>query len=118
MLLKLKPAYHNHCQLVLATGPNKALVIWESTIVGFVPTKTLATWIEQQKEKQRDFKVVNPKGFSQQRLLNIWGNSYDANYFRYLFFSYSDQKATNCFQSVAYIFNLPNWWLATSKTFL
>jgi hypothetical protein len=27
-------------------------------------------------------------------------------------------KSSNCFQSIAYIFNFPNYWIATGNTFI
>jgi hypothetical protein len=108
---------YNHCQLVRSFESNKRLYICESTISGFHITRTLDQWIAEQKTMQRSFSVINMDGFDEGRFYTILGNRYDAKYWTTLLKIYSGEKSTNCFQSIAYIFNLPNWWLATAKTF-
>ncbi len=107
---------YNHCQLVRKF--NGKLFICESDVSGFRVTKTLDRWWEEQKTKKREFKVVDMNGYAEYRFDEILGNKYDAKYWTYLTKRYSPMDSSNCFQSIAYIFGLPKFWIATAKTFL
>jgi hypothetical protein len=109
-------AGYNHCQLV--RDFNGTLYICESTISGFCVTKTLARWQNEQKTLKRVFQVIDIAGASEERFKTLLGNKYDAGYWVYLFKNYSSYKSTNCFQSVAFIFNMDKYWLATANTFI
>jgi len=67
--------------------------------------------------KKRKFLVVNITGYSEKRFTSVLGNKYDAGYWTYLTRRYSSMDSSNCFQSVAYIFNFPKYWIATANTF-
>jgi len=116
LLRKGMNADYNHCQLVRDFGGR--LYICESTISGFHITRSLDQWVAEQETKKREFLVVDMDGFNEERFHTILGNQYDAKYWTTLLEIYSSEKSTNCFQSIAYIFGLSNWWLATAKTFL
>jgi hypothetical protein len=107
---------YNHCQLVRSF--NNRLYICESDVSGFRVTKTLTKWKQEQEEKQRDFLVINIPGYSERRFTFILGNKYDAGYWTYLTRRYSSMKSSNCFQSVAYIFDFPKYWIATANTLM
>jgi hypothetical protein len=106
----------NHCQLVRDFGGR--LYICESTISGFHVTRSLDQWVAEQETKKREFLVVDMDGYDEKRFHSILGNRYDAKYWTTLLKIYSGEKSTNCFQSIAYIFGIPNWWTATAKTFI
>lgn len=116
LLRKGMNADYNHCQLVRDFGGR--LYICESTISGFHITRSLDQWVAEQETKKREFLVIDMGGFDESRFHTILGNQYDAKYWTTLLKIYSGEKSTNCFQSVAYIFGLQNWWVATAKTFI
>jgi hypothetical protein len=109
-------ADYNHCQLVREFGGR--LFICESDVSGFRISKTLDKWIEEQKTKQRGFLVINRDGYIAERFDEILGNQYDAKYWTYVTGRYSPMGSSNCFQSVAYIFNFEKYWLATANSFI
>jgi hypothetical protein len=106
----------NHCQLVRSF--NNKLYICESDISGFRVTKTLQRWREEQELYDREFIVININGYSDKRFNELLGNKYDAGYYTYITKRYSSPATTNCFQSLAYIFRFPKYWLATANTFI
>ena len=108
-------APYNHCQLVRQF--NGTLWICESDVSGFRVTKTLDKWWEEQATKKREYKVVDMMGYSEARFNEILGNQYDAKYWTYLTKKYSPMDSSNCFQSIAYIFGLPKYWIATANSF-
>jgi hypothetical protein len=73
--------------------------------------------MDEQLVKKRKFLVVNITGYSEKRFTSVLGNKYDAGYWTYLTRRYSSMDSSNCFQSVAYIFNFPKYWIATANTF-
>jgi len=107
---------YNHAQLV--RDFNGKLYICESGISGFRVTKTLDKWWMEQEERERDFVVLEIPTYSRKRFDEILGNKYDAGYLTYLTKKFSDMKSSNCFQSVAYIFRLKEYWLATANTLI
>lgn len=107
---------YNHAQLV--RDFNGKLYICESGTTGFRVTKTLDKWWMEQEERQRDFIVIDIPTYSRKRFDEILGNKYDAGYWTYLTKKFSDMKTSNCFQSIAYIFRLKDYWLATANTLL
>lgn len=107
---------YNHCQLVRSF--NGKLYICESDVSGFRVTKTLKKWQEEQIVLQRRFVVINICGYTEQKFNSLLGNKYDAGYWTYLTKCYSSMDSSNCFQSLAYIFNFSRPWLATANTFL
>lgn len=107
---------YNHCQLVRQF--NGTLWICESDVSGFRVTKTLDKWKAEQATMKRQFLIVDMEGYSEERFNEILGNKYDAKYWIYLTKQYSPMGSSNCFQSIAYIFGLPKYWLATANYFL
>ena len=107
---------YNHAQLV--RDFNGKLYICESEVSGFRVTKTLDKWWMEQEERERDFIVIDIPTYSRKRFDEILGNKYDAGYWTYLTKKFSDMKTSNCFQSIAYIFRLKDYWLATANTLL
>jgi hypothetical protein len=107
---------YNHCQLVRSF--NNKLYICESDVSGFRVTKTLEKWYEEQAHLDRTFLFINIPGYSEKKFNSLLGNKYDAGYWTYLTRRYSSMKSSNCFQSIAYIFNFPNYWIATANTFV
>ncbi len=107
---------YNHAQLV--RDFNGKLYICESGTTGFRVTKTLDKWWMEQEERERDFIVIDIPTCSRKRFDEILGNKYDAGYWTYLTKKFSDMKTSNCFQSIAYIFRLKDYWLATANTLL
>jgi hypothetical protein len=107
---------YNHCQLVREF--NGTLWICESDLSGFRVTKTLDKWKAEQATMKRTYLVVDMGGYSEERFNEILGNKYDAKYWTYLTKRYSPMDSSNCFQSIAYIFGFPKYWLATANTFL
>ncbi len=107
---------YNHAQLV--RDFNGKLYICESGTTGFRVTKTLDKWWMEQEERERDFIVIDIPTYSRKRFDEILGNKYDAGYWTYLTKKFSDMKTSNCFQSIAYIFRLKDYWLATANTLL
>lgn len=129
---------YNHCQIVREF--NNTLYICESTIAGFVITKTLDKWLEEQEYINRVYKIVDLEAteikYLELRFNEILGNKYNARYWFYLIcffenwlnknFKISKQntwrgncniRSTNCFQSVAYILGQKNWFRATGENF-
>jgi hypothetical protein len=78
----------------------------------------LDQWIKEQETLKRQFLIIDMDGYDEKRFHSILGNRYDAKYWTTLLKIYSGEKSTNCFQSIAYIFGIPNWWTATAKTFI
>jgi len=107
---------YNHAQLV--RDFNGKLYICESEVSGFRVTKTLDKWWMEQEEKQRDFIVIELPTYSKKRFDEILGNKYDLGYWTYLTKKFSTMKTSNCFQSIAYIFRLKDYWLATANTLI
>jgi hypothetical protein len=107
---------YNHAQLV--RDFNGKLYICESGVSGFRVTKTLDKWWMEQEERERDFVVLDIPTYSRKRFDEILGNKYDAGYLTYLTKKFSDMRSSNCFQSVAYIFRLKEYWLATANTLI
>jgi len=107
---------YNHAQLV--RDFNGKLYICESEVTGFRVTKTLDKWWMEQEEKQRDFIVINIPTYSRKRFDEVLGNKYDAGYWTYLTKKFSSMLSSNCFQTIAYIFRLKDYWLATANTLL
>jgi len=107
---------YNHAQLV--RDFNGKLYICESGISGFRVTKTLDKWWMEQEERERDFVVLEIPTYSKKRFDEILGNKYDAGYLTYFTKKFSDMRSSNCFQSVAYIFRLKEYWLATANTLI
>ena len=118
----------NHCQLVREF--NNELYICESTINGFNITKTYKKWLDEDVYLKRECEYVNLNTFDQSKFDQILGNSYDAKYWHYLinFFlkwllnkdiwlsSKTDITSTNCWQSIAYIFNIKDFYKATGNS--
>ncbi len=107
---------YNHAQLV--RDFNGKLYICESDVSGFRVTKTLDKWWAEQVIKRRDFRIITLINPSEKKFARILGNKYDAGYWTYLLKLYSSVDSTNCFQSIAYIFNLKNYWLATANSLI
>lgn len=107
---------YNHAQLV--RDFNGKLYICESEVSGFKVTKTLDKWWMEQDEKQRDFIVIEIPFYSKKRFDEILGNKYDLGYWTYLTKKFSSMASSNCFQSIAYIFRLKEYWLANANSLL
>lgn len=106
----------NHAQLVRDFGGT--LWICESTAGGFHITKPLSKWWEEQATKKRVFKEVYAGIGSEAKFREILDNQYDAKYWTYLTRRYSSMQSSNCFQSIAYIFGVHKYWVATANTLL
>ncbi|NBP02314.1 MAG: hypothetical protein EBU90_19785 [Proteobacteria bacterium] len=107
---------YNHAQLV--RDFNGELYICESEVTGFRVTKTLNQWWMEQDEKKREFIVINIPTYSKKRFNEVLGNRYDAKYWTYITKKFSSIHTSNCFQALAYIFRLKNYWLATANTLI
>ena len=107
---------YNHAQLV--RDFNGKLYICESEVSGFRVTKTLDKWWMEQEEKDREFIVIDIPTYSKKRFEEVLGNKYDAGYLTYLTKKFSSMLSSNCFQTIAYIFRLKDYWLATANTLL
>ena len=107
---------YNHAQLV--RDFNGKLYICESEVSGFRVTKTLDKWWMEQDEKDREFIVIEIPTYSRKRFDEILGNKYDVGYWTYLTKKFSDMRSSNCFQSLAYIFRIKDYWLATANTLI
>ena len=120
---------YNHCQLVREF--NGVLYICESTIKGFVITKTLTKWGLEQIKMNRIFEIKHFEASfgKKERFHVVLGNKYNAQYWWYLIYYFEkwltgkatyrgkkDISSTNCFQSVAYILGFDNWELASGNT--
>lgn len=116
IIRKATGAGYNHCQLVRQF--NGTLWICESDVSGFRVTKTLDKWKAEQATLKREYLVVDMGGYSESRFNEILGNQYDAKYWTYITKRYSPMDSSNCFQTIAYIFGLPKYWIATANSFL
>jgi hypothetical protein len=102
---------YNH--VILIREYEKKLYVVESTIIGFVITKGLKKFIEEQKKYKREFLKFNfPENISnhQERYDEIYNNKYNLSYLSYYLSKKHTIKKTNCFQSISYILGLEEWW--------
>jgi hypothetical protein len=100
-IIRLFVGRYNHC--ILIKKFNDELYVCESKSNGFNITKKLNKFFIEQNQFKRDLLLVRLDTFSQQRFDEILGNKY-----RLSFLNLNDinTKKTNCYQSIAHIFNI------------
>jgi hypothetical protein len=105
----LKSKY-NHC--VIIRDFNGKLYVCESIVSGFVVSKTLDRFIDEQKRFKRDLLIKRFKVTvgSRRRFVEIIGAKYNANYIYYLLGINHKKMTFNCFQAIGYIINDNDWW--------
>jgi hypothetical protein len=101
---------YNHIHLIREF--NNKLYICESIASGFVVSKTLYKWLDEQKKYKREFliKKINNKQHLEKRFNELLGCNYNARYFYYLINKKHNKKSFNCFQSIGYLLGLNKWW--------
>jgi len=105
----LKSKY-NHCLIV--RDFNGRLFICEAIASGFVVSKTLDKFIEEQKKYQRKLLIKRFKVTigSRERFNKLLGANYNARYLKYLLNKKHNKFSFNCFQSIGFIINEKEWW--------
>ena len=103
---------YNHAQLIVELDKTKYIA--ESTLNGFVISKTLDKWLEQQKTMQREYVLlsIKPKVGQSYRFNRLLGNRYTLGIQSYIFGT-KRLTHTNCFQSIGYILGINDWHLLT-----
>ena len=107
---------YNHA--VLLKKEHGVYKVYESHTKGFKTYKTLETFIKEQKKYQRELLPISLDNFDEERFKSLIGNNYNARYWNYLIGRRGKVKpttATNCFQSIGYIYHLPQWWKVRTK---
>jgi hypothetical protein len=105
----LKSEY-NHCLLI--RDFNGVLFVCEAITSGFVVSKTLDKFIEEQKRYKRKVLIKRFKVTigARERFNKMLGANYNARYLKYLLDINHNKFSFNCFQSVGYIINKKEWW--------
>lgn len=123
----------NHTWVVVKIGDYKYVA--DSQIIGFRVRMSLENWLHENYVHKRTYyeipfetmikysKTPLFRRDVQFRFNDILGNKYDAQYWAYAVQRISEWlhiplkwigdktiKSTNCFQSCAYIYDLPDWW--------
>lgn len=101
---------YNHC--ILIRDFNGKLFVCESVVSGFIISKTLDKFIEEQSRYKRDLLVKRFKVTigAKERFNQILGAKYNARYYDYLLNKNHNKLTFNCFQSIAFILNEKEWW--------
>jgi hypothetical protein len=102
---------YNH--VVLLKKVHGIWLVYESNLKGFNCSKTLEQFIKEQNKYKRELLPISLDNFDYLRFTSLLGNNYNARYWNYLMNKRGKLKpteATNCFQSIGYIFNIPQWW--------
>jgi len=113
---------YNHVAIVKKSD-NK-LWIFESVASGFIRTKTIDKFLEEQKIYQREILIKRPKLKQIKNIDNnldkIYYNNYNARYLYYLLNIKHKhlEKSTNCFQSIAFLLGIEQWWKIKPKDLL
>jgi hypothetical protein len=105
----LKSQY-NHC--ILIRNFNGILFVCEAIASGFVVSKTLDKFIEEQERYQRKLLIKRFKVTlgTKDRFNKILGANYNARYIKYLLDINHNKFSFNCFQSIGYLLNKKDWW--------
>jgi len=105
----LKSEY-NHCLIV--RDFNGKLFICEAVASGFIVSKTLERFLEEQKRYQRTLLVKKFKVTlgAKERFNKLLGVKYNAHYIDYLLDKNHNKESVNCFQSIGFILNKKEWW--------
>lgn len=107
----LKSRY-NHALIIREF--NGKLYVCESITSGFVLSKTLDKFIEEQERFKREILIKKFKITigAKERFNQILGCNYNARYLKYLFNINHNKLSFNCFQAIAYIIKDKDWWKA------
>jgi len=105
----LKSKY-NHCLII--RDFNGKLFVCEAIASGFVVSKTVDKFIEEQQTFQRTLLVKRFKVTlgAKERFNKLLGANYNARYLKYLLDINHNKLSVNCFQSIGYILNEKKWW--------
>jgi len=105
----LKSEY-NHC--VLIRNFNETLFVCEAITSGFVISKTLDKFLEEQSKFKRKLLIKKFKVTlgSKERFDKLIGANYNARYLKYLLDKNHNKFSFNCFQSIGFIINEKEWW--------
>ena len=105
----LKSEY-NHCLLI--RDFNGKLFVCEAIASGFVVSKTVDKFIEEQQILQRKLLVKRFKVTLgvKERFNKLLGANYNARYLKYLLDIKHNKLSVNCFQSIGFIMNEKEWW--------
>ena len=105
----LKSEY-NHCLLI--RDFNGKLFVCEAIASGFVVSKTVDKFIEEQQILQRKLLVKRFKVTLgvKERFNKLLGANYNARYLKYLLDINHNKLSVNCFQSIGFILNEKKWW--------
>lgn len=105
----LKSKY-NHCLLI--RDFNGKLFVCEAIASGFVVSKTVDKFIEEQQTLQRKLLVKRFKVTLgvKERFNKLLGANYNARYLKYLLGINHNKLSVNCFQSIGFIMNEKEWW--------
>jgi len=105
----LKSEY-NHC--ILIRDFNGILFVCEAITSGFVVSKTLDKFIEEQEKYQRKLLIKKFKVTlgSKERFDKLIGANYNARYLKYLLDENHNKFSFNCFQAIGFIINHKEWW--------
>lgn len=105
----LKSEY-NHCLLI--RDFNGKLFVCEAVASGFVVSKTVERFNEEQQILQRKLLVKRFRVTigAKERFNKLLGANYNARYLKYLLDINHNKLSVNCFQSIGYILNEKKWW--------
>ena len=105
----LKSKY-NHCLII--RDFNGKLFVCEAIASGFVVSKTVDKFIEEQQTFQRTLLVKRFKVTlgAKERFNKLLGANYNARYLKYLLDINHNKLSVNCFQSIGYILYEKKWW--------
>jgi hypothetical protein len=105
----LKSKY-NHCLII--RDFNGKLFVCEAIASGFVVSKTVDKFIEEQQTLQRTLLVKRFKVTLgvKERFNKLLGANYNARYLKYLLNKNHNKFSFNCFQSIGYLINEKEWW--------
>jgi hypothetical protein len=100
----------NHCLII--RDFNGILFICEAVASGFIVSKTLDKFIEEQERYQRTLLVKKFKVTlgAKERFNKLLGAKYNAHYIDYLLDKNHNKESVNCFQSIGFILNDKEWW--------
>ena len=103
-------SYYNHA--ILVREFNGKLYICESIASGFVISKTLDKFLNEQAQYKRELLIKRFKVTigTHNRFNEILGCSYNARYIKYLLNKNHNKLTMNCFQGIGYIINEKKWW--------
>ncbi len=105
----LKSKY-NHCLLI--RDFNGKLFVCEAVASGFIVSKTVERFNEEQQILQRKLLIKRFKVTLgvKERFNKLLGANYNARYLKYLLDINHNKLSVNCFQSIGFILNEKKWW--------